>query len=211
MRILLFPFLLLFVCCSGHTQQNDNCYFPINTFLSEKTYCFVNQNDTTEKSYWKMQTIISNSDTILKTSIYDSKNRITELMTENILNGNSNMASYTLYYYDSEGNKLTSECKIADSFVFKAGQGNEEQIQWKVSFKDFSSPNICELTKVRTLKTNIPNKRTFSDQMKFTVIGTNQEYEYSMTSIYQKDKGLISYKLTLPDGKVKDFVLINIK
>lgn len=47
--------------------------------------------------------------------------------------------------------------------------------------------------------------------MKFVVLGTSQGYQYTMTSVYQKDKGLISYKLILPDGKVKDFILASIK
>ncbi len=211
MKKLLVPFLLLFISCAAQIQQTDNCYFPIKTFLSEQTYCFVNQNDPTEKSYWKMQTTISNTDTLLKTAIYDSKNRITEIMTEKILNGNSNILSYNLFDYDSEGNKLTSECKIIDSFVFKAGQTNNEQIQWKVSFKDLNSSNICELTKIRTLSESTINQQTFSDQMIFNVVGTTQGYKYSMTSIYKKDRGLISYKLILPDGKVKDFVLTDAK
>ena len=48
---------------SGQTGQLDNYYYPVRDFFSEKTYCFVNQNDKAEKSYWKMKTAVSNNDT----------------------------------------------------------------------------------------------------------------------------------------------------
>jgi hypothetical protein len=208
MRKFLIPFIALLTCCASQSEQNGNFYFPIKTLLTEQTYCFVNQNDTTERSYWKMKTSISNSDTILKTSIYDGKNRITEIMTERVLNGNSNIASYTLYDYDSQGNQIPSNCSIIKSSVFKALQKNDEQIQWKVGFNDFRTQKPCELSKSRVLKSTIGDKKTFSDQMDFAVTGTKQGYQYSMLSVYEKGKGLVSYKLTLPDGKVKCFVLI---
>lgn len=211
MRKLLIPILLLFMSCTSQTKHYDNYYFPVKNFFTEKTYYFVNQNDTTEKANWKMKTSISNKDTLFQTSIFDSKNRITEIMTEKVFNGNSKIDTYTLYDYDPQGNKLTADCKVIDSLVFKPDQKDGEQIQWKVSFKDYSSPSICELFKNRTLQAQNDNQKTFSDLMKFVVVATSQGYQYSMTSVYQKDKGLVSYKLILPDGKVKNFVLASIK
>ena len=217
MRKLIIPILFLSVSCAGQTGKAgqtgpiDNFYFPIQNFFNETSYCFVNQNDTTEKSYWKMKTTVLNKDTLLQTSIFDSNDRITETMTEKVINGNSKIDSYILYDYDQQVNKLYAVCKVVDSLVFKTNQTEGEQIQWKVNFKDYTTSNICELSKIRKLKNQNNNQKTFTDSMKFVVADTKQGYEYSMTSVYQKNKGLISYKLVLPDGKVKDFVLTNVK
>lgn len=217
MRKFIIPILFLFVSCAGQTRQagqigrNENFYFPVKNFFTETTYCFVNQNDTTEKSYWKMKTTVSNKDTLLQTSIFASKDIITETMTEKIINGNSKIDSYILYDYDQQVNKLSADCKVIDSLVFKTNQTKGEQIQWKVSFKDHTSSNIIELSKIRKLKNQNNNQKIFTDSMKFVVVDTKQCYEYSMTSVYQKNKGLVSYKLVLPDGKVKDFILMNVK
>ena len=185
----------------------DNYYFPVWNFSTEKTYCFVNQNDITDKSYWKMKTTVSNNDTVLQTSIFDSNNRLTELMTEKIQNGNSTIQSYTLYNYDKLGNRQSSVCKILDSSVFSARQKVNEEIQWKVNFKNFNSPGTCELTKIRILKSIYNNQKTFTDLMRFEILDTKEGYQYHMVSLYQKDKGLISYKLYLPGGKEKDYIL----
>ena len=209
MQNIFISFLLFFSCCISQTKQNNDCYFPVNTFLTEQTYCFVNLNDPAEKSYWKMQTTVSNTDTLLNTAIYDTQNRLTELMTEKIAKGNSNIISYTLYDYDRDGKKFTSDCQVEDSFVFKSTQKSGENIQWKIHYKDAASGNTCELSKVRTLTATAPGQQTFSDRMKFSVMGTTQGYEYSMISIYKKNKGLVSYTLTLPDGKIKNFVIKN--
>jgi hypothetical protein len=211
MKTLLLPFLFLYISCNGQTKPDENFYFPINTFFIEKTYCFVNQNDTTEKAYWKMMTKVSNGDSLLQTSVYDTKNRITEIMSEKVLNGNSKINTYTLFSYDQQGKKLSSKCKVLDSLVFKSVQKISEEIQWRVNFKDFNSPSNCELTKIRILNANTSNQKTFTDLMRFEVLDTKQGYQYHMVSVYQRHKGLVSYKLILPGGKVKDFVLIGIK
>jgi hypothetical protein len=211
MKNLFIPFLFLFSACSGQSNECINCYFPVKGLLTGQTYCFVNQNDTTEKSYWKLQTIVSGPDTLFQTEIYDRNNRLTETMTEKIEKGSSSIISYTLYDYNPEGIRLESDCKILDAVVFKEKQKKGEEIQWKVNFKDNHSSSTCELTKIRTLKSTSPDQRIFDDQMKFAVLGTTQGYKYAMTSVYQKNIGLVSFALTLPHGEVKDFVLTNRK
>jgi hypothetical protein len=211
MKLLLYPVLLFVTACTGQTNQNDNYYFPVKNCFNEKTYCYVNQTDSTEKSYWKLKTIVSNIDTLLQTTILDSKNRISEVMVEKILNGISKISTYTLYNYDQQGIQHKSECKIIDSVVFIEGQKANTEIQWKVIFKGFNSSDTCELTKTRILMINRLNQSTFTDLMKFEVLSTKQGYQYHMTSVYEKDKGLVSYKLSFPGEKVKDYILMNIK
>ena len=62
------------------------------------------------------------------------------------------------------------------------------------------------LTKVRKLKSLVNDKKIFSDEMQMDIIGTSNNHKYSVESVYQKGKGLISYKITRPDGQVKDFI-----
>ncbi len=207
MRVFILTLFSFFSLWTGQTGQFDNYYFPVKNFSTEKTYCFVNKNDTEEKSYWKMRTTVSNNDTVLKTSIFDSKNRLTEIMTEKIKNGNSEIQTYTLFNYDKLGNKKSSVCKILDASVFSARQKVNEEIQWKVNFKNFNSPSTCELTKIRILKSINNNQKTFTDLMRFENLDTKEGYQYYMVSVYQKGKGLISYKLFLTGYKEKDYIL----
>jgi len=158
-----------------------------------------------------MKSTLSDKDTIFQTTIFDSKYRITERMIERVANGNSKIERYTLYKYDQQGNKYSSECNIIDSLVFRQDQDETEPIQWKVSFKDFNSPNVCELSKIRRLENQTEFQQTFKDKIKFEDLTSSSSYEYSMTSVYKMGKGLVSYKIVSPDGKVKDFILTSVK
>jgi len=103
---------------SVKTTPDFNNYFPPASFLTEKTYCFVNPTDTSERALWKIQTDVSNGDTLLKTSIFNNNNRISEMMTEKILNGNSNIVSIFSTDYDSL-NQLPANCETIFEFPFK--------------------------------------------------------------------------------------------
>lgn len=200
MRTVLIPFLLFFISCNRQTiKQVDNYYFQVSDFFVERTFCYVNQTDTSEKALWKMQTILSNHDTLFQTTILNN-GKLSERLTEKIHNGNSKIISYTLY---NEGNE--SVCSIIDSMIYEANQKMNEQIKWSVTFQDFYSTNIFGLTKVRKLKSLVNDKKIFSDEMQVDIIGTSNNYKYSVESVYQKGKGLISYKITRPNGQVKDF------
>ena len=104
MRSFLIPVLFCLISCVNPTSADENYYFPVKDFFTEKTYCFINQNDTRDKSYWKMKTCISSNDTFLLTVIFDGKKRITDSITEKICSGNSKIISYTLFDYDEQGN-----------------------------------------------------------------------------------------------------------
>jgi len=202
MRSIFIFSLLAFKVCSG---QTTNFYFSPDTFLVEKTYSFVNHKDTTEKANWKMKTIVTGSDTIFQTSIFNN-DKPAEVMTEKVNNGNSKILTYTLF-----NNGKSSDCKILDSLVYKLNQKENEKIQWKVEFKDFNSSNIITLTKTRNLQSIVSDKQAFSDTMRIDIVGNAIPYIYFVNSIYEKSKGLISYKITRPNGQVKEFELTAIK
>ena len=206
MRIILIPILLAAISCNGQVPKHSTgFYFPVATFTTERTYCFVNQNDTTEKSLWKMKAIILKGDTTFQTIIFNN-NKPAEKMVEEIHNGNSKILSYTLY-----SGERSSICTIIDSSVYKINQRKDEAIQWKVTFRDFNSSNTISLTKRRQLQSNNKDTQTYLDKMNMNIAGTSGKYEYFMESIYKRGKGLISYKLTLPTGQVKNFILSDIK
>ena len=94
-----------------------------------------------------MKTCISSNDTFLLTVIFDGKKRITDSITEKICSGNSKIISYTLFDYDEQGNKISSESEILDSLLFISSQKKGESIKWKLRFKDYRSSNTCELSK----------------------------------------------------------------
>jgi hypothetical protein len=195
--------------CANQNAEGDY-YFPLKDFMVEKTNCFVNKNDTTEKSYWKMKTIISGKDTLLQTRVYDNDWRIVDSCTERVSNGNSEFISYTLFDY-ADGNKVQLNTTLLKSNVFKRDQHNGESIEWKVSFKDPRSIGKSELTRTRSLISTDAKKKIFFDKMLYANITTGAHYQYESTKIYQKGKGLVSYKMVLPDGTEKNYELVSSK
>ncbi len=206
MRFFQYLLLLFIISCRDSTEIHEDYYFPVKDFFEEKTYCFVNQNDTAEKMIWKMKASVSGNDTILRTSIFESLNRIQETMVEKVSGGSSWAISYTMYNYDSLGNSSFVNCTIIDSAIYSNSQKNNEQIAWKVRFKHPWLTEPSEFSKTRTLIEQTPDQKVFSDQMKIEQVGTKKVYKFNFRAVYQKGKGLVAYKLFLP-GEEKNFVL----
>jgi uncharacterized protein YcfL len=212
--IIISGFLLFIGCSTKRTEQVKSIkdyYFPYYEFLEPQIYCYVNINDTTDKTSWVMQTKIQNGDSLFSTQILDSKNRVTESLVEKISNTSSLLVSYRFFNYDNNNNRLLRDCKIIDSLVFKWHQKLNENIRWEISFTDFASTNQIDFSKVRTLvQVDTVNKLAlFRNQFHFNMIGSNNKYDYSMDTYYQKGKGLINYKLYLQDGSNKEYRLVN--
>jgi hypothetical protein len=197
---------MLFFSCGGKKEPKADYYFPVTKFNSINVYTFMNKNDTTDQSHWHMKAFYNGKDTVLKTTIVDANNRINEVFIEKISGGNSTLQSYFMYNYDSKGVSYNTSCEILENNMYRADQKVGESIKWKISFYDPNSQK-CELTKTRTLKEVKENKKIFLDD--FTLVITQKAFigNYSMESVYQKNKGLISYKLMFPNGQVKEMVL----
>jgi hypothetical protein len=189
-------------------NNSADYYFPLEDYLVEKTSCFVNKNDTTDKLYWKMKTEISGKDTLLLTCVYDRDWRIIDSSMERVNNGDAEFISYTLFDYP-DGKKVQSNTTILKSSVFKRDQHNGESIEWKVSFKDPNSFDKNELTRKRTLISTDANKKTFLDKMTYTNTNSGAAYRYECTTTYQKGKGSISYKMVLPDGTERNYEFVS--
>jgi len=209
--VLSISILYILVSCNSQPENDENYYFPVKDLFSEKTYCFVNLNDTTEKAFWKTKTYVSDNDTFLQTTISDKKDGIMDETLEKISNGDSKLISYTLNDYDDKGNKFTSQSMIIDSSLFKSNQKIGEKIQWKIRYKNFRSTDTCEFSKIRTLVKTDRNLKTFSDQMKIEDLKTKRSHCYSVTMIYQKNLGLASYEMMFPEGGNKNFIFISSK
>jgi hypothetical protein len=206
MRIITIPFLVISLSCNGQIKKHfRGYYFPVKSFLKERTYCFVNQMDTADKSFWKMKTMITGKDTLFQTIIYNN-HILTEKIIEQIDNGNSKMLSYMRYERDKP-----LPCKVVDSVVYKVDQVKNEIIRWKVTFQDNNSPSKISLTKARRLQSVNNQKQTFIDKMNVHILGTSEKYEYTVQFVYEKGKGLISYKIMQSDNPIKDYRLIEIK
>lgn len=158
-----------------------------------------------------MKSTLSNDDTLLQTSIFDGQNHLLETMVENVNGGDSKISSYVLYYYDAQGIQHSSVCQVIDSMVFKIGQTISEQIDWKVRFVDSTTSSVCELFKTRKLVKQDESQMTFNDIMKFENFETGESYQYSMTSIYEQGKGLVSFTMELPGRATKIFILASVK
>jgi hypothetical protein len=207
MKLFTFLLAIFFFSCTEKNSSVDY-YFPVKDFLVEKTDCFVNKNDTADKAYWKMKTIISGKDTLMQTRVYDGDWRIVDSIVEKVTNGNAELRSYTLFDYPEE-KKVQSNCTIIKPAVFKRDQHNGESIEWKISFKDPRSLDLSELSKTRSQVSENGKQKVFFDKLKFRNTITGRGYDYEATITYEKGKGLISYKMVLPDGTEKNYELVS--
>lgn len=185
-----------------------NYYFPVKEMMSETNYIFVNKNDTSEKSVFKVNISVFGMDAVMQTSVYDPKGRQVDYMVENIKDGVARISSYILTDYDSDGKKYVSSSKVLDSMVYNAYQAVGETINWKVSYQDYRTSGDCELSKSRKLISETPERRTYDDVLIFKILGSGKEYKREIRSVYQYGKGLVSYTMKLSDGTVKEFVLL---
>lgn len=207
-RPFIFFSLLLLVYSCGKAKSKSNYYFPITKFKGINVYKFENLMDSTDKSSWHMKTIYSGKDTLLKTTIVDAQERVTEVITEKISGGNSTMSSYFIYNYDSKGVSYNTSCEIIERDIYRANQQVGENIQWKVAFYDPQSQK-CELTKTRTLNEIKDNQKIFGDEFSLSIPEKAFIGKYSVESVYEKNKGLVSYKLKLPNGVIKEMILMS--
>jgi hypothetical protein len=212
-KLITFTFGLIFLtACTAQNKKTDidikDYYFPYSEFAKQKTYCYVNINDTTEKSYWVMQIKIEGNDTLFCTSILDTKKQKSEELTERVSDHGTGIKKYTLF--KPEENRFTAECKIIESSVFNWKMYQGETISWKVEFPEFESKQIIELTKNRTFADidKITNTVSFKDNMFVVLKGSDQKFEYQVETLYKKNIGLISYKIIRANAKTKDFRLI---
>jgi len=53
MRVFILTIFTFISLWTSQTGQVDNYYFPVKDFSIEKTYCFVNQKDTSENHIGK--------------------------------------------------------------------------------------------------------------------------------------------------------------
>jgi hypothetical protein len=207
LRISLFILMLIAFSC-GQKKSNPDYYFPVTKFNAIKIYTYVNQSDTTEKSYWEMQTSITGKDTFLQTSIFDTAHRIGETIVEKVSGGNAYLTGYALFNYDAEGKQLRSECTIIENNMFKINQKKGEKIQWKVRFQDPSS-QTCEMSKTRTFIRTGENRKVFNDEFELLITEKAFTGKYSMISVYARDTGIVAFTMNLPGGIFKDFKLIS--
>jgi len=211
-KLLTFTFGIVFLtACSAQNKKTGieikDYYFPYNEFTKQKTYCYVNMNDTTEKSYWVMQTKIEGKDTLLCTTILDTKKQKSEDLIEKVTKNGTKIQKYNLF--KPEDNQFTAECKIIESSVFNWNVNQDETITWKVEFPEFASKQTIEMTKNRTFlnidKTN--NTVSFEDKMHMVLKSSDQKFEYKLETLYKKNIGLVSYKIIRDNAATKDFKL----
>jgi len=205
--------LVFLTACSGQKKLTSidikDYYFPYSEFTKKKTYCYVNLNDTTEKSYWVMQTKIEGKDTIFCTSIRDTKKQKSEDMTEKVFEYGTQIEKYNLF--KPEDNQFTAECKIIESSVFNWKMNQGQTITWKVEFPEFNGKQTIEMTKKRTfVKIDaVNNMAFFEDKMSMALKGTDQKFEYLVEIYYKRNIGLIRYRIIRTNAKTKDFSLVD--
>ena len=210
----LLTFTLGIVILTACTAQNKKTgidikdyYFPYSEFTKQKTYCYVNMNDTTEKSYWVMQTKIEGKDTLFCTTILDTKKQKSEDLIEKVTENGTQIQKYNLF--KPEDNQFTAECKIIESSVFNWNVNQDEIITWKVEFPEFVSKQTIEMTKNRTFLSidKINNTVSFEDKMHMVLKSSDQKFEYKLETLYKKNIGLVSYKIIRDNAATKDFKL----
>ena len=206
--LLLITFLVL-SCGSEVLVQNANYYFQPMNFGTEKTYCFTNQNNDAEKSYWIIKSEITPGDTLLRTTVYNNE-RLIEKYVERVNNGSSKLISYVVYNGETAEAIDSSACSIIDSLTYSSALGKNDEIKWKVYYKDFNTNNKISLSKSRKLKSSNEKMQVYLDKVIISVLGSRASYEYSIKSVFEKDKGLTHYYISQPEGKSKDYILTSV-
>ncbi|MDQ3108374.1 MAG: hypothetical protein M3R17_00635 [Bacteroidota bacterium] len=202
--VTIIPVLLFIISCNNQPARMDSYYFPLKDYLNTKTNCFVNQNDTIDKTYWEMRTYVAGNDTFMETKISD-KNGIIEDIIEQISNGVVTIRSYTLY--DSDENQIRIACKsrVLDSITFNADQKEGESCRFRLRYKHPYYHDTCEFSRTRTLINVEEDKITFSDKLLAEFDNNSRGYDYKAVMIYAKGKGLVAYKMILPGGEERDY------
>lgn len=203
--LLAIPLLLSLSCTTQTVKQCESYYFPMPSFLTGKEYIYVNQQDSSDTTTWKMKATVINKDTIFETGIYNA-GKLTEKITEKVKDGLSKLIKYELF-----NNNRSSVAKIGDSLVYNCSQVPGELTGWSISYADPISSTRLLLRKLRSLKSTDGSTQVYEDDMQLSAAGEDRHYEYKVTFTYEKGKGLISYKITVPDKYVKEYRLAAIK
>jgi hypothetical protein len=208
---LIIPGLILFFACTGQNKDAGSLrkyYFPYKTFLTPRTYLYINSNDTSEKMYWAMSSTFTGGDTLFTTRITNSQNKTVEELVEKINNKGALVLKYRMFI-DSVNYPASEFCHVRDSLVFKWDQKTGDTITWGVGCTEPVTTYTSFLTKRRVLTgIDARNKQVvFKDHFHYDIIENNTTFDWSLECIYQENKGLVGYHFTEPDGLVKDFKL----
>ncbi len=207
--IIVSTILMIFSSCIVQDKQLKifikEYYFPYSEFTTEKTYCFQNVNDTTDKAYWVMKTEISGNDTILITKILDATGNNVEYLVEKIDNKGTKMIEHILYYEE-----IIDTCRIIDNNIFNWEMYVGENITWKVDFQETGTSRIIEFSKNRNLihYDSISNTIKFNDKMKYKVVGSNYTSDWEVEFEYTKNIGATHYKVFIDNEDPKEYKLI---
>ncbi len=210
--------MMLFVGCERFNRplglEIKKCYFPYQYFFEPKTYCYVNQKDTSDKRFWEMQTKIVGGDTLFFTKIYHAPNELHEELVENIVETGAKLKKYTIYDINNGLCINTNEYEIIDNVVFNWCQRIGETITWTVEYPIDEGSYYTRFSKFRTLQRFDTARSTavFNDYYRFTYPGLDVKGIYYKSEFhYMKDIGLIQYKIILSGGRINDYKLVDIK
>ena len=184
-------------------------YWPVMDYTTEKTLCFIDKKDTSNKIFWKIKTEIFLHDTVMRTIIYDKRGNKTESMTEVVTSLNSKLLTDTLYDYGATGRLREAPCKVMESWLFNGKQKVDASIRWSVSYKDLETKDGCKLSKERTLVKLEGGIATFKDDMLLEIPDQNLDYKYKIEAHYKKGQGLIDYTVSGGKAKTVHYVLQN--
>ena len=213
--IVLFIGVTLLTSCLTNNKSSElelkDFYFPYKDLFEPQIYCYANVNDTTDKTYWSMQTKIEGKDTIFLTSIKDAQLRLTEELEEKIVENGSRLQKYTLYKNESNNTQISAPCQVIDSVIFNWNQNVNESMILKVHFPDFTSKQTIEFTKKRTwMKFDSQYKTAiFTDINSMKMESSFLSHNYVIENYYKKGVGLINYKIFEESKLLKDYKLIS--
>lgn len=177
----------------------------MQSFLTEKTYVFVNRLDSSDKVAWKMKAAVVGQDTIFETSIYNG-GKLTEKITEKAANGSSRLTRYEFF----NGGK-SSVGMIGDAQVYRCDLTTSELISWSVSYSDPLTSRRVLVQKLRSLESSDETKQVFEDNMRLYSAEAGINYSYKITFTYEKGKGAVSYIISAANSYLKEYYLAEIR
>ena len=209
-KILILLAVLFVGKCFGQivpfTGNLEEYYFPYKKMFKAVTYVYKNYNDTTDEYIWKMQTIVSQKDTLLDTKVFDAKDILVEETINKISNSDVVMTNYSMHKI-TEDSIINFQGDIHDSLVFSFHHQLNESIRWQVQLQEPVFKTTLLMTKNRVFDGYEPHSQTIKFTDKYFMTVADKEYlSHINYTYYAKVKGIVKYSIIVSDGITKLYV-----
>lgn len=202
--IVLFLIALLCSSCSSFKKY----YYPYEKFESPVIYKYECLEDPSRTGFWKMT--YDSEKEIFTTEAYDHQFQYFEYFAESIENDGTILIEFA---------EINNDIKPPTSSPYENDVYKwNDKTSYQYAVKYISSHGIMTLTKSRKYAgfENMETKQgkfkclKFDEHYTMRLDSEKEDYQFSQFSYYSKNRGMIAYQRTLPDGRILNYELSEI-